>query len=89
MWAVMDRFGYTQIPFDLNGNNIHRLENVLTLDIGIHSLFDELKLWFEPTVSYSSPNVRRVQAKSPRARPIPTSSWHRMQDTFSHTIRLL
>ena len=51
MWAVMDRFGYRQIPFDLNGNNIHCLENVLTLDIGIHSLFDELKLWFEPTVS--------------------------------------
>lgn len=47
----MDRFGYRQIPFDLNGNNIHCLENVLTLDIGIHSLFDELKLWFEPTVS--------------------------------------
>jgi hypothetical protein len=50
------RHGSIWLPtdsFDLNGNNIHRLENVLTLDIGIHSLFDELKLWFEPTVSNS------------------------------------
>ena len=51
MWAVVDRFDYRQIPFHLNDNNIHRLENILTLDIGIHSLFDELKLWFEPMVS--------------------------------------
>ena len=51
MWAVMDRFGYKRIPSDLNGNNVHRLENVLTLDVGVHCLFDELKLWFERTVS--------------------------------------
>jgi len=65
MWAVMDRFGYRQIPFELNGNNIHRLENVLTLDIGIHSLFDELKLWFEPTgipdtYKLGAPNSRYI-----------------------------
>lgn len=60
MWAVMDRFGYRQIPFDLNGNKIHCLENVLTLDIGVHALFDELKLWFEATVSNSFFNVYRV-----------------------------
>jgi hypothetical protein len=88
MWAVMDRFGYRQIPFDLNGNNIHRLENVLTLDIGVHSLFDELKLWFEPTVSNSLFDVRRAWTESSRAHPIPISSWHRIQDTSSHIIRL-
>ncbi|EGO01682.1 hypothetical protein SERLA73DRAFT_70852 [Serpula lacrymans var. lacrymans S7.3] len=48
MWAVMDRFGYSQIPFDLNGSNIHRLENILTLD-----------LWFEPT---GTPNTYKLEA---------------------------
>lgn len=33
---------------DLNGAKIHRLENVLTLDLGVHSYFDALKIWFEP-----------------------------------------
>lgn len=89
MWAVMDRFGYKQIPSNLNGNKIHRLENVLTLDIGVHSLFDRLKLWFEPTVSNSLCDVHRAWTESPRAHPIPTSSRRRYQYTLPHIIRLL
>jgi hypothetical protein len=89
MWAVMDRFGYRHIPFDLNGNNIHCLENILTLDIGVHSLFDELKLWFEPTVSNLLFYVHHILIESSRVLPIPTSSQHRIQDTSPHTIRLL
>lgn len=29
--SATDRLGYRQIPSDLNGNNIHRLEMVFTL----------------------------------------------------------
>lgn len=48
VWAVMARFGYKNLPGDLNGNKIHRLENVLTLDKSVHDFFDTLELWFEP-----------------------------------------
>ncbi|RDB27559.1 hypothetical protein Hypma_003853 [Hypsizygus marmoreus] len=47
VWAVLDRFGYENLRFDLNGNNIHRLENVLTLSTNVHGKFDTLKVWFE------------------------------------------
>jgi hypothetical protein len=89
MWAVMDRFGYKQIPSNLNGNKIHCLENVLTLDVGVHSLFDELKLWFEPTVSNPLCDVHRAWTESSRAHPIPTSSWRRGQYISPHIISLL
>ncbi|KAF8810920.1 hypothetical protein BYT27DRAFT_7185242 [Phlegmacium glaucopus] len=49
VWAVMDRFGYPNIVRELNGANIHRLQNVLTLSVEVHGKFDALKLWFEPT----------------------------------------
>ena len=32
----------------LNGNMIHRLENIITLQMGIHRAFDSLMLWFKP-----------------------------------------
>jgi len=49
MWAVMSRFGHESLPDELNGSKIHRLENVMTLDNGVHTLFDQLKLWFVST----------------------------------------
>ena len=36
---------------ELNGSDIHRLENGLTLDQNKHSFFNTLKLWLEETVS--------------------------------------
>ncbi|PPQ94170.1 hypothetical protein CVT25_003755 [Psilocybe cyanescens] len=32
---------------ELNGPRIHRLENLLTLDVALHRFFDSLDLWFE------------------------------------------
>ena len=32
----------------LNGNMIHRLENIITLQMGMHRAFDDLILWFKP-----------------------------------------
>jgi hypothetical protein len=45
-WEIVGWFG--GVKFDeLNGLNIHRLDNILTLNPEAHHLFDELKLWFE------------------------------------------
>jgi hypothetical protein len=48
----MDRFGYKKIFEELNGRNIHRSENIFTLDINVHAGFDALEIWFESTVGY-------------------------------------
>ena len=46
----MEQYGGIQ-PTELNGDNVHRLENVLTLDSTPHWAFDELYVWLEPIVS--------------------------------------
>jgi len=49
MWAVMSRFGHEELPAELNGSNIHRLENVMTLVLPFHVDFDQLMVWFVAT----------------------------------------
>jgi hypothetical protein len=49
VWAVMDRFGCPAFA-ELNGTLIHRLENVMTLEVNAHLFFDELEIYFESTV---------------------------------------
>ena len=44
---MLNRFGYTNIEQELAGTKIHRLENVLTLDLILHTAFDQLNLWFD------------------------------------------
>jgi hypothetical protein len=44
----MERMGGVLVLDELNGPDVHRLENVMTLETGVHALFDNLKLWFEP-----------------------------------------
>jgi hypothetical protein len=44
------RFGELFITEDLNGGNIHRLENVVTLASDKHDAFNRLQLWVEETV---------------------------------------
>ena len=43
--------GYKDIVENLNGEGVHHLENILTLDMVVHDRFDKSRLWFEPTVS--------------------------------------
>ena len=50
-WAVMLRMGGVIVADELTGADIHRLENVMTMEIGAHSMFDSLGLWFEATAS--------------------------------------
>ena len=52
LWTILSMFGYKNILGELNGNQIHRLENVLTLEHNLHDQFDRLNVWFEATVSY-------------------------------------
>lgn len=49
VWAALERFG--QVSLDgLNGRNIHRLENIITMDNNKHDMFSRLLVWFEATV---------------------------------------
>ncbi|KAG8919217.1 hypothetical protein FRC01_001407 [Tulasnella sp. 417] len=49
-WAVVERFGLVDVLAEsLNGPDIHRVENVLTMSLNAHELFDRLQLWFEAT----------------------------------------
>ncbi|THU79641.1 hypothetical protein K435DRAFT_697356 [Dendrothele bispora CBS 962.96] len=47
LWAILERFGYSDISQELNGQHVHQLGNVLTLDITLHDWMDKLALWFE------------------------------------------
>ena len=49
-WAVMTRMGGILCHDELNGDQIHRLENILTMRADLHATFDSLGLWLEPTV---------------------------------------
>ena len=49
-WAVMMRMGGVFGHDELNGEKIHRMENVMTLRSDLHTLFDTLGLWLEATV---------------------------------------
>jgi hypothetical protein len=50
VWTIMDRYGDVLVPDELNGSDIHRLENIITMETGKHDLFDTLQLWLEGTV---------------------------------------
>ncbi|KAK0460092.1 uncharacterized protein EV420DRAFT_1747063 [Desarmillaria tabescens] len=48
-WTIIEHFGFPKILQELEGEKIHRLENVLTLEYDLHDHFDDLTLWLEPT----------------------------------------
>ncbi|KAF9011275.1 hypothetical protein BDQ17DRAFT_1420670 [Cyathus striatus] len=62
VWAILKAFGYKTIDEELNGVKIHRLENILTLNIDVHSAFDSLQIWLEAT---NVPNTYKVQGQTP------------------------
>ncbi|KAG6842892.1 hypothetical protein H0H93_003030, partial [Arthromyces matolae] len=47
---------------ELNGDGIHRIQNVLSLQHDIHDLFDTLDLWFEATDTKDLYKLRSTQA---------------------------
>ncbi|KDR83077.1 hypothetical protein GALMADRAFT_221057 [Galerina marginata CBS 339.88] len=62
MWALMERLGYTRLPEELNGPNIHRLENVMTAALEFHSDFDLLMVWL---VATDVENKYKIEAADP------------------------
>lgn len=50
VWTIMERYGDVLVPDELNGSDIHRLENIITMETAKHDLFDTLQLWLEATV---------------------------------------
>ncbi|KAI6043437.1 hypothetical protein EDC04DRAFT_2562756, partial [Pisolithus marmoratus] len=47
IWTVLERFGYYSLRQELNGTNIHRPENIMTMN---PTEFDALKLYFTAAV---------------------------------------
>lgn len=47
-WTILSMFADINILAELAGNQIHRLENIMSMEQGCHRAFDELVLWFKP-----------------------------------------
>ncbi|KAF8267683.1 hypothetical protein EI94DRAFT_1729918 [Lactarius quietus] len=47
VWAIVNSFAHINVLDELNGDMAHRLSNALTLRADVHSLFDDLRMWFE------------------------------------------
>ena len=47
VWAVIERFGGLLITDELNGADIRRLENIITMDVNLHTKFDRLAILLE------------------------------------------
>ncbi|KAI0661851.1 hypothetical protein C8Q70DRAFT_1052152 [Cubamyces menziesii] len=71
VWTILNRFGYEDISAELGsaaqGANLHRLENILTLDAKIHHLFNTLRMWFEAVEG--QPNCYNIELAPNMARP--------------------
>ena len=55
-WAVMEWMGAINVITDLNGNGVHCLENVMTMEVGIHDFFvwqTGFMVWSHGAVSLS------------------------------------
>ncbi|KAF8878847.1 hypothetical protein BD779DRAFT_1649717 [Infundibulicybe gibba] len=50
VWAVLSRFSNRpDLPGNLNGQKIHRLENVVIMEPVAHCALNALRIWLEPT----------------------------------------
>ena len=84
----MARFGYQDIIDNFNGDKIHRLDDILTLDHNIHDLFHRLKIWFERTVSILLFSLYRVGTESFRMCHTSTYLGRQIQRGFAHSRKL-
>ncbi|KAK2462469.1 hypothetical protein APHAL10511_005439 [Amanita phalloides] len=63
-WAVLSRFSSREnLLKELNGPKVHHLENVMTMCLEAHRLFDKLEIWLEPT---DVENVYNLGARYPQ-----------------------
>ncbi|KZP08743.1 hypothetical protein FIBSPDRAFT_964551 [Athelia psychrophila] len=61
VWAVMDRFGEVCGIEELNGPDIHCMENVMTMNSNLYDCFDSLDIWLEATQTINQYNVRATR----------------------------
>jgi len=66
VWAIINTFRTIDILTELNGPNIHRLENGFTMAVDLHNSFDNLRLWFE----HMTVNTYRLHTLDPRLLPL-------------------
>ncbi|KAJ7250576.1 hypothetical protein C8J57DRAFT_1723364 [Mycena rebaudengoi] len=87
--TILQIFGSQALVDELLGENMHRLENILSLASEIHHKFDLLLLWFEPT---ENPNEYNVCLRRTLSRPTRYIGWmtmeHVMKVTFPSTAEL-
>jgi len=62
VWTVLSMFSSKaeELHGELNGDQIHRLENIITLDPIIHTEFDNLSIWFTPVDVCLTPLLYRL-----------------------------
>ncbi|TFK66209.1 hypothetical protein BDN72DRAFT_844621 [Pluteus cervinus] len=68
-WSITTRFGYSTIVDELAGQNIHRLENVMTMSTQIRELFDSLDLWFVATDEEDTYKIESIFGYIPEKYP--------------------
>lgn len=85
VWAVVERFGEILVVDELNGDSIHRLENVMTMDQVLRIYFDTYWIWLMPTETMNKyqvcsrdpklieelPSVARLETPDPVDFPLP------------------
>ncbi|KAG9005370.1 hypothetical protein FRB94_001594 [Tulasnella sp. JGI-2019a] len=70
-YSALRCFGRVNVIADnLNGPVIHRIDNIMTLDISVNTAFDELDLWLEPEGDI--PNRYRICSLDRPSIDIPT-----------------
>jgi hypothetical protein len=79
IWEVIGRFGGIA-PTELDGNNINRLENIMTLSGDPHRAFEDLKSWLIPV------EVSLLITKPPPA--VTFFLWHRARKILTLFVRL-
>ncbi|TFK83085.1 hypothetical protein K466DRAFT_590014 [Polyporus arcularius HHB13444] len=62
-YTMLNKFGCTNIQQELTGVNIHRLENVMTLEVNVHYHFDKLLVWLEAVEG--RPHTYRIVTQKP------------------------
>jgi len=82
VWSIINSFDNIDVLAELDGNKIHSLSNGLTLDLNLHSLFDNLKLWFEKVQGV--PNTYNVCTLNPH-QSVLASLPHPRQVNFTTT----
>ncbi|KJA18783.1 hypothetical protein HYPSUDRAFT_69697 [Hypholoma sublateritium FD-334 SS-4] len=47
VWSIIESFSHIDMLSELNSESIHHLQNGFTMHSQLHTLFDDLNLWFE------------------------------------------